>query len=273
MTHYISAYVSPYDSRWDKASWIQKVDSADQTDYTIGTFDGDADGAYPAANQPRFIIDIAHGLSKMLGKQINQMKNFIVDSIRVDLLNSDDADDNDESLALMGTFRSYGPTNHRIDALRLLRTLERNQEADQLDADSLILTDGPKRYKGLRLGWNADDQVRFQTQHPFTTAAGIGSEWDIKDVFQTYDIMMSSQQGYENQLWSTRTGVPQSLGFTVAVNNNTNTSSTGQEYHAHGLNLDVLCGLVECTLEGSSTTSDDDVYLKITLGIKGWSDF
>lgn len=272
--HEIQTIVNvPASDHW--AKWINYTGSLD-------SIDGDADGVYVDKN--RVLIDISNGLSMTLGRQMSQMSTYEVEYIRIEMQNKDDLNDNDSGLALNGACYYWTPTKHRIDALQLARQLEKAKESTEIDDDSFLLST-QQDYKGMRFNWNNDGQVEFASSESFD--ALVGAEWDLTELMMVYGQMNQlGQDQYDNSLWYSRTGTTNSFGFSCAyVNDSSNGSvespaiynpvSTPFESHVP---RSVLTGLMMIDFSASSTDSptnlvDDDYQIRVTVGVKGWSDF
>lgn len=246
-----------------------------------GDIDIDNDGFMP---DTRILIDLSHALSQRLGRQMSMFSTYKVDYISINLVNKDDTGvDNDSGAEFAGRVLWHTPSKHRIEALQLMRQLEKVSESTVLDADSWLIST-EKDYSGVRFNWDDDDQVLHATSEAFTTLSG--SQWDMSELFSIYDIMEGAPQ-QQNALWSGRTGYPNSLAWNCYYRNNAwDTDGVDSPiyqpessiFQANNLKLEVLGGLMVIDVTNSSTddtahTIDDDYNVVVTIGVSGWSDF
>lgn len=234
-------------------------------------------------------IDLSHVASQLTGKQQSMMSVYRVGYLSLRLVNSNNGLDNNAGAAFGGQFVCHSPNKHNIKALKMLRKLH---TADNKDSAQNMFTSTPeyKRYKGLRI--EAYDVAPSATtiykpsSIPTWTNA-FGTTPNLQDLLNIYcETQPVDAADYENELWTTRTGVTQSIGWSASVINNMqnslgaagityNPSNTGWEWTGE---MDVLAGLLRCDITHSSTNQpmdvvDDDYHVEITVGLLGWSDF
>lgn len=265
-------------------NWLEWIANDDGND----TIDADADGVFTQDN--KILIDLSHALSIRLGRQMSMMSTYKVNYIRIELLNKDDANDNDSGLCVSGVGHYYSPTKHRINALQLARQVEQASESVQVDGDSFLLSTD-KDYQGLRFNWDADGQVHHATSEAFSNLSG--NEWDLNELFDVYGDMQGDLD-YGNSLWSSRTGYPNNFGFAVSFTNDLANFDVTEPTNLNPPNihdpkslafelqpskpLEVLGGLMMLNITHSSGDSpinsvDDDYLVRVTVGVEGWSDF
>lgn len=268
--HTITRAASPNSSDWCK--WIENDDG----NHTI---DIDADGVFTQQN--RVLIDLSQALSQVLGRQMSMFSTYEVEYIRIELLNEDDANDNDSGACFSGTGYYWAPSKHRIDAMQLMRQVEAVDESGEIDGDSFLLS-LDRDYKGMRFNWDGDGQVHHATQEDFASLAG--TYWDLNELMQVYGTMQQQGNEYSNALWDTRTGVHNSFGFSVSYSNDLANTPEPAIHDPKSLPFElnhpisVLGGLIMLDFTHSSTDSpinvvDDDYLVQVTVGVKGWSDF
>lgn len=271
-----------------------------------GNVETDADGAYPAGSEPKFMIDLSKMMSEMLGKQCPQMATYRLEYLTIQLQNVDDTNDNNTGAVFGGYCDYLEPTARRIDALQLARKVEKATEEADIDSNSHFLrTDND--YTGFRFNLTSDDQIHHATTEPFTTLSG--SQWDAQEIFQVYEEMKGTELTAaqpDNALWKEalwdRCGSYSSFGFEVGfINSNidhvigvsdiglwTGTSNpTGGMWKLDlpsGTHLPVLGGMLLFTLNRSNSiepvnvasvppNARDEWEFRITAGVSGWSGF
>lgn len=268
----VSRIASPLQQDWVK--WIYNDDSG----ANFQSIDGDADGAFTQRNT--ILVDLPHALSRTFGRQMSSMSTYDVEYIRVELVNFDDANDNESGLSVSGHIYYWEPSKHRVDAMQMARQLENVYESTQVDEDSFLIST-EKDYKGLRFNWDADDQVHVPTQEGFSGLAG--SQWDLQELFNVYGAMQDNANIYQNALWHNRCGLQNSLGFETSYLNYTSLAAenhfmpTSRAFESHKP-ISVLGGLLAIEFTHSSVDSslninDDDYLVQVTVGVRGWSDF
>lgn len=255
-------------------SWSQGASSGD--------IDIDADGEMPDTEA---VCDLSQALSLRLGKQMSMMSVYKVNYIGIRLVNVDDVTDNTLGAHFGGKVQYWEPSKHRIDAMQAARAVERHAESGEIDADSFLLTT-EKDYSGMRFDWDAGGQVAYATSENF--AALVGTEWDLKELFQIYSDMLDNENQKANSLWSRRTGIESNMGWTASIQNHMATNIGVPDEYTYNPRSDmweiyfpepieVLGGLLNVQVNDSSTESlqiqDDDYNLEITVGVTGWSDF
>lgn len=240
--------------------------------------DGDNDGFFTQRNT--ILFDLTQALSEKLGKQLSQMSVYEVDYIRIALVNFQSANDNESGLSVSGEIEYWTPTSHRVDAMKLARQVEAAQESTQIDDDSFLLS-SQRDYKGMRFNWDADGQVKHATAEAFSGLSG--NEWDLSELFGVYGEMQARSFEYDNALWNTRSGAPNTQGFETSYTNYTRLTGANNfdpESRAYEFDkpISVLGGLLAINFTHSSVgsslnTVDDDYLVQVTVGVKGWSDF
>jgi len=268
MTHMIAKTAT-------QTGWIKYIAGGIDDDIDV-----DNDGVMPST---RILVDLSQGLSIRLGRQMSMMSTYKVNYVRIDLLNVDDANDNEDGASFSGRCQYWHPTKYRMEAMTLARQLENAHEATELDGDSFLLST-ENDYTGIRFNWDADGQVEYATGEGFTGLAG--SEWDLAELFEVYGTQLGAPT-QNNALWSpnNRTGFTHQFGFAMDYRNATDDNNVTQVYHPEQnafvmhLNdpIEVLGGLMEFDITHSSadppTGVDDDYAVQITIGVSGWSDF
>lgn len=164
--------------------WSQNIPAA-------GDIDADNDGVI--VPQHIFTVDLSKVAARALGYQASMMAGYKIHRIKIGIRPVDDLDDNDAYASFGFDWRMFPCTEHAKTALQLARRIEKANEADQVDADSLFIRT-EDRYTGFRYGWN--DQ---QAVHPeFLTGngiAGMPDDWYLKDIFDAYDQMTDEGKG------------------------------------------------------------------------------
>jgi len=251
--------------------WMENDDASSDV------IDVDADGVFTSQNT--ILVDISKLLSMNLGRQMSMMSTYKVDYIELQLLNDDDANDNDSGASFSGQCIYWSPTQHRIDAMQLARQVEKMDESAQIDGDSFLLAT-ESDYLGMRFNWNDDDQIEHPTSEAFALLSG--TQWDLTELFDTYGQILGHTVK-SNPLWERRTGGADKIGFTLNYWNNTN-GGVDQTHQPQSTPwrfdraVEVLGGLMAFNFTHSSTDSpinviDDDYKVMVTIGVSGWSDF
>lgn len=273
-THYISRTIST-----ESNDWVKWIDGA-----SFGDIDIDNDGEMPLT---RALIDISQGLSQRLGRQMSMYSTYTVDYLSIQLINVDDTtQDNYQGAEFGGKVAWYTPTKHRIDALQLMRQVEKAVESTEIDGDSWLLS-LEKDYLGVRFNWDADHQIDSPTGESFALLAG--TQWDMAELFEIYSDMEGLPVQH-NALWTHRTGYTDNISWNAYYRNNaidtdglnaTVYQPQSNIFQMTNMNAEVLGGLMCINVTNSSTDvpeligllQDDDYRLLITVGISGWSDF
>jgi hypothetical protein len=280
MTHMMCRIVSD-----DRNNWV-----AVKAGPGAATYSADNDGVLGSAHTIR--VDLSQALSQRLGKQMSMMSVYKVNYLRIDVLNVNDANDNDAGVVFQGQWNYWTPTSHRVKAMKLARAIENEDGADEV-GDMFGALDNMRAYKGMRFGWDGDQQVKFQTSESFSELSG--SQWDLNELFNIYEMSISQPQEWSNALWeSGRCGYPNQFGWSAGMTNNAQTQaalnteldSGTQDVHTPGATpfewhgeIDVLGGLLlidtthSSTDDGDLTVNDDDYIYRVTVGVKSWSDF
>ena len=271
MTHYMSRLVSP-----SNQDWISFIAGGQGGDIDI-----DNDGVMP---DTRILIDLSQALSQRLGRQMSMYSTYKVDYISISIVNQDDNIDNESGAEFSGKIHWYTPTKHRIDALQLMRQVEKHAESGELDADSFLLST-EKDYTGVRFNWDGDNQVIYPTSEAFTVLDG--DQWDMDELFDIYNVM-EGEPTQNNALWTGRTGYTDQVSWNCFYRNSSwkdDPIDNDQIYHPESnlfqisnLDAEVLGGLLVIAVDNSSTNDptaviDDDYQVHVTIGVTGWSDF
>jgi len=251
----------------------------------------DADGVFPQYYV--VLIDLSHMLSLTLGKQMPMDAVYRVTGLKIGLQNVNDADDNDRGAVFNGYVYWHGATKHKIDAIQVMRLLENNSEEDQIDGDSIFLS-GAKQYRGIRYGWDDDDQVWYQTDafdvNGWSAATG-KTDWNLSSLFDIYSDTVDGTQPLR-ALWQTRVGKANKMRFAVGYNNAMHEDSTFgttsliENPQVHDFDwqaqddrhIDVLGGMLAVEFRGGNTlpngdASPDDYDIVMEITIEGWSRF
>lgn len=274
MTHLMSRLATD-----DQAAWCTWVAGAAQGDIDI-----DNDGVM---ENTKMVVDLSQALSQRLGKQMSMMSTYKVNYIGIQLVNTDDLNDNDGAAEFSGRVHYHSPSIHKINAMELARQVEKRAEESDVDADSWLLAT-TSVYKGMRFNWDSDSQVAFATAEGF--GALTGSRWDLAELFNVYNQMATDRMDdAANKLWSSgRCGYTEQIAFTTAYQNAAQTTDPGEINDMYSPSntpfiyqtvdpIEVLGGLLLIDFEKSSTDSpainDDDYQVMITIGVTGWRDF
>jgi hypothetical protein len=246
---------------------------------SAGTIDIDNDGVMgPAAIG---YIDVSKMLSERLGRQMSQMMIYEIDYIRIELLNVDDANDNDTGASFSGFLQYHSPTTNKIKALKLAQKVEHMNESDHVDDNSLYLATSNK-YNGLRFGWIGDNQVSFQTHEGYANLPG--AEWNMYNIFNAYDASHPPAGTLKDNYIGRGCAIPDDIGFSMSYQNNLNSiadldnnySPLSTPYELNNAKIDCLGGLMCLYIshssvdDGAQTLIDDDYEVRITVGVKGW---
>lgn len=267
---------------------LTRTANVDQADirwiqFHVGGSYGDIDIDNDGVMTDEILIDLSHGLSTRFGRQMSQMMSYDVNYMRIDLENVDDVfADNDQGAAFGGKVEYWSPSHHRIAALKMARKVETLKESIEIDADSFFMTTDFD-YSGFRFNWDADNQVQYATAEFFSNLAG--NQWDMKELFDVYDVGVGQLQEKTNSLWRNdgRTGYPEGFGWAAHyVNDATLDLQEVLSYKpvqsAFIMNMNepisVLGGLMNVKVTHSSVDApggvDDDYRLRITVGVTGW---
>lgn len=256
----------------------------------------DADGEYNP--YLRFVVDISHMLSRVLGKQMSMTETYRVTGIKIGIKNHDDVDDNDRGMVIGGYLYWHTPTKHKIDAIQACRKIERASEEDQIDGDSLFLRTG-NRYTGFRFNWNDDEQVKFPTNAGDVSGwnSYTGSdEWNMWRMLQLYSATIDPEEPKDRQLFISKVGHYDLMRWACGFNNAmhvdpppTVSDPLGQTYlienpGVHDFvfqaeanrHIDVMGGLILGEVQWSNTipngdVSPDDYYVNVEITVEGWS--
>lgn len=276
MTHFVARYAADPNLNTE---WCQFVVGGADADIHI-----DNDGEM---GNTQILVDLSHALSVRLGKQMSQMSVYRVSHIGIRLVNQNDDDDNDSAAAFGGRIHWYTPTKHRMDAMKIARTLERKSESIEIDADSFLLTT-ESDYTGMRFDWDSGSfagHTRHATSETFSALSG--SFWDLDELFELYGSMIEEVGGNKaNYLWyEGRCGGTDALGWSASYRNSSDDSESMYDPESSPFSMtfptpiEVLSGMLTIDVIDSSTDtpfgfgSDDDYLVEVTVGIEGWSDF
>lgn len=218
---------------------------------TQDAFEGGEPASVPVA-----IVDLSAAASQLLGKQVQQSQNFRLRRVQVGYRPHDAAVDNESDVAFQGRLEWWAPTDHFKEAMSLARAVERAQEEDQVDQDSLFLST-EQDYSAMRMGWSADDQVVHQTSEG---VIGIpGSQWAVSKVQDIYNQMTVPVQN--NALFDGRFPSTQSLMWHATLSSGKdNADGAGRlgysaDYIQDGMLHDVGMGLMALTVTHSTPAS------------------
>lgn len=268
-----------------------------------GTMDLDNDGQI----LPRFrcIVDLSHGLSRVLGKQLNQTAIYRVVGVQLAARPVDDANDNNVGSGILfgGRVKFITPTKHRVDAIQAARELDRVARSDNFGpvvygnaegATPPIFSMEEKSYQSFRFGWRTETDVSYPTIEGFSqgyAAEGGAPSWCLFDDDGALGIMSAYNEYIDGDdtskrrgLWNNRigsftdTGIP----FMIGWNNDEGSTPTNVDFNYQapaGTHIDTLGGLMVIDIDFSSIEGtilpsvDDDYYLEVGIQVAGWSDF
>ena len=253
---------------------------------------GDNDGVM--SNNIKCRIDLSQALSQRLGRQMSMMSVYKVNYIKLALRNIDDSNDNDGGMLFQGKLHHWGPSKHRINAMKLARQIE-DKQGEDLVGDVFGPLDNNRTYKGMRFNWDSDNQTFLATTENFSVLSG--QQWDMHELFNIYEAsQLTNENTYSNALWTSgRCGYPNQMGVDISMTNMISTEraifgddasfdifdpkSAPFEIHFGDAPIEVLGGLLVLDLthsavdNGQLTTVDDEFALEVTIGVTGWSDF
>lgn len=219
------------------------------------------------------LIDLSQVASELLGKQCGQMSHYSIKRLWVSMRNNDDGTDNDESTYFAGTFRWWHPTDHRKEAMRLARSVEKATEMHEIDLDSYFLSTDDD-YSGLRFGWGStaqygNDQVNHPTNESVTGHPG--NEWGAESVFQIYNTMLAATK--TNSLWGGRAGsksckIPWSTSAATGVGAG-DAPAVLTDWNSGRINAKALGGLLYFNVSHSALDEegavDDDYFMVVGI--------
>jgi hypothetical protein len=252
-------------------------------------------------------IDIAHILSRTLGRQMSQTATYRVNYLSVQLRNIDDAVDNSQAIMVGGNLRHFTPTSHRINAIQEVRQWMRERAsstASTSDPFADMTTD--KNYKGLRYTWNSESDGQIESATSDLTGSVIaGNKLNMIGMFNRYNSAtggLPSDEGYDTSgegqaLWEGRASVvANSIQFATSLWNRIESDGFAgnippeDDFFLHqpqsdvwewtapaGHSIDVLGGIIRCDLTHGNVDSpgvlEDEYELLITVGVSGWDEF
>jgi len=261
---------------------------------------GDIDADNDAVISPRYraSIDISHGLSYALGKQLPMTAIYRIKAIQVGIRPVDDVVDMaDGHTIFAGQLRYIFPNKHNIDAIQAARDVERMKESVQVDSDADIFGTQNVGYNGFRFGYRTESDVKNATREDFgqvgNAVEGGTASWTlysddgalgILDNYNTWKGLVPQVGQETRNLWDKRVGHPSYLPWQCSWNSHSTGGSS-----AFGGNLDfrwqassdnhlpVLGGLMMLDVIYSSAdppgTTDDDFNVFITVEVEGWEVF
>lgn len=272
------------DSAYSGACWV--------IDTPVGSnISPDADGAMGSTQY--ILVDLSYMLSEKLGRQMPMTATYRVKGIQIGLRNVDDTDDNDRGAFFAGTMFWHSPTKHKIDALQAARFVERHNELDQVDGDSIFFgSTAQNDYSGFRFNWNEDNQIAHPTGEAIGAIAGNSrDEWNIQDtlVGYSYGALAHGSEERTNQLWGRRTGVSDEMQWSAqilnALHEDSVVTSTAllekperNDFVAPipaNNHLELLGGLLLISVAQSNSipngdVSPDDYDIQVSLQVEGW---
>jgi len=246
-----------------------------------GDIDIDNDGAMPTT---RAVFDIGAAVAQVIGKQTSQFAKYRVNYLQIELVNRDDASDNDDGAAFGGTLEFFKPNKHNVDALQALRLVDREYRKESMSSSGSIFNTGQaNRYITPRMNWFITDSIVCPQVSAMQvwSAIGIGNYPALSPLLSIWNDNLANNAGdYQNEIYSTRTGLTQKIGWNASYINNVDgdeyaPSSTPFVWQAQpGQELEVLGGLMSMSVDHSSTDApgavDDDYTIRVTMGISGW---
>lgn len=235
----------------------------------FGDIDIDNDSVMTPSFQ--FLIDLSAATSGIEGRQASMFAGYKVHSISVGIRPVDDSFDNDESAFFAGRVAWYPVTEHAKKMTSLMRQVEKATEDSQIDADSFLLSTETD-YRGMRYGWNGQDQVQHQTDENIDGYGDFGTQWELHSLREVYNAQTAVPQ--TNALFDGRAPSYCSASWVAAL-----ASGIGEgDSPPHGgntadhhlpINCEVLGGLIYGNVAFSSGnetgTHDDDYDVHITV--------
>lgn len=176
--------------RWKNLNPLDEIPAAND-------IDSDNDGEMTPSHG--FMLDLSEIASRKLGIQAPMMAAYKVRSVRIGIRHVDDITDNNESTAFAGYLYHYPLTDHLKKGLQLARQVEKHDEDARVDNDSLLLS-MERDYVGFRYGWDAANDVEYQT----VPSGDVGiNNWSLGTVGFAYT-EMEAQPIQRNALWTGR---------------------------------------------------------------------
>lgn len=216
---------------------------------------------------PYAVLDLSALASSLLGRQVPQSAQYRLRGVTVGFRNHDDTivtHENHAETAFQGVVKWYTPTEHALKALSLARQIEREQEGDEVDGDSFLLSTD-KDYGAVRFGWSGDDDVEYQTSH--TIGGLFGDYWDLQSVRTAYNSMTLPSE--TNALFNGRFPDRSSIGwnaqvasgdFTGQSTNANNSLGGGYDYNRTDLYHEVLAGLMMIDIQHSTIAAPHGAF-------------
>jgi len=231
--------------------------------------DIDADNDLEISPAHEFTLDLSEIASGILGYQASMMKPYRLHGYQIRVGPRDDDFDNDQAAQFAGEIHFYPATSHALKALQMARLVEKADEASQVDADSLFLSDDVD-YSGFRYGWST---YQVGTNHATgNSISGMHGTWVISEIFGAYDDMAEPQQS--NALFGGRAPeimrCPWRAGWGTYPSGNPAGSGgfdCGQDYY-YKTSLDILPigrGNVKFSTGDEEGFTDDDYFVEVTL--------
>jgi len=228
-----------------------------------GDIDADNDGVMTPS--PQFIVDLSAIAGSRLGYQASMMAGYKIHRITVGIRPVDDAADNDVQTAFAGDIYMYPLTDHCKTALQLARRVEKADEENQIDEDSLFLSNAVD-YSGFRYGWSNVNAggVEHITANGI---AGMSGYWYLSDIFDAYDNMTEPKQ--DNALFGGR--APENMGLPWVCSWSTGmdlSSLSGCQDYQVATNLTVLPllqGRVNYSSGDEAGGIDDDYTVEVSI--------
>lgn len=230
--------------------------------------DIDADNDGQMIPPPEFILDLSEMAGGILGYQASMMKGYRLHGYQVRIRPRDDNFDNDQAAQFAGELYAYPATEHAFKALQMARKVEKADEENQIDGDSLFLSDDVD-YSGFRYGWS---QYQTGVDHPTSNGiSGMSSVWLISEIFGAYDDMTEPQQ--TNALFGGRAPehmrMPWRAGWGTYPSGDFDTGGfdCGNDYY-YKTSLDILPlirGKVLWSTGDEAGATDDDYFVEVTL--------
>lgn len=229
--------------------------------------DADNDGVVEPVHE--FQIDLSRLAARALGYQASMMKAYKIHRIKMGIRPVDDSYDNDSYASFGFLVDMYPATEHAFKALNLARKVENADESNQVDGDSLFLTND-NDYSGFRYGWNSTSDTPYATTG--NGISGMHNEWVLSEIFEAYDSATAPTQS--NALFGGRApeqvSVAHVASWTAGPEADLQTGMSeyqcadSESYHSLEV-LPLLRGQVKYSTgdEGGSVDDDYRVYFEI----------
>lgn len=229
-----------------------------------GDIDADNDGVMDP--NPQFMIDLSELAGSILGYQASMMSGYKLHRMQIGIRPVDDVNDNDSQATFAGDFIYYPVTNHTIEALQLARRVEKADEANQVDGDSLFLSNDVD-YSGFRYAWSTVNKaINHITGNGIT---GMNSDWVLSEIFDAYDFMTEPKQS--NALFGGRAPENMAQAWVCSWNaGETHPAAMvggGTDFQVnHNLKiLPLILGRVNYSSGDEPGTVDDDYVVEVTV--------